>query len=108
MPSYIFLPSEKRVEVKIGDKIVFSACEHKIPMRYGCVSCRCGTCAVEVDKPGNFSPMDEDERQLLARMQLPTDGSVRLGCQAKIAQGEVRVDLAFQKKYSPSKGMLGS
>ena len=75
-------------------------------MRYGCVSCRCGTCAVKVKPTDNLIPMADDERNLLTNMQLPTDGSIRLGCQTRIKEGQVEVDIDFQDKYSPDKGLL--
>ena len=75
-------------------------------MRYGCVSCRCGTCAVRVNPAANLMPMADDERALLTNMNLPTDGSIRLGCQARIKDEKVEVDLDFQDQYSPDKGLL--
>ncbi len=75
-------------------------------MRYGCVSCRCGTCAVKVDPAANLMPMADDERALLDNMKLPIDGSIRLSCQTRIKDGTVNVDLDFQDKYSPDKGLL--
>ena len=51
-------------------------------------------------------PMADEERDLLTSMQLPTDGSIRLGCQTRIKGGQVEVDLDFQDKYSPDKGLL--
>ena len=106
MAEFIFKPSNKNVFVNTGCKILVAARKGKIKMRYGCVSCRCGTCAVRVDPPANLMPMADDERVLLTNMNLPTDGSVRLGCQTRIKDGKVDVDLDFQDKYSPDKGML--
>lgn len=51
-------------------------------------------------------PMADDERALLSTMNLPTDGSVRLGCQTRIKDGQVDVDLDFQDEYSPDKGII--
>lgn len=103
---YIFLPLKQAVDVNSGCKILVAARKGKIKMRYGCVSCRCGTCAVQVSPSSNLVPMAEDEKELLTRMQLPVDGSIRLGCQTKIACGTVEVDLDFQAKYSPDQGIL--
>jgi hypothetical protein len=48
--------------------------------------------------------MKDNERELLSRMRLPVDGSVRLACQARILAREVDVDLDFQHTYSPDDG----
>lgn len=106
MAKFIFLPIDRQVEVQNGCKVLIAARQGKVKMRYGCVSCRCGTCAVRVDRPDNLQPMASDEQELLKRMNLPTDGSIRLGCQAKIADGTVIVDLDFQQQYSPDSGLL--
>lgn len=106
MAEFIFKPCNKAVNVGTGCKILVAARKGKIKMRYGCVSCRCGTCAVKVDPAANLMPMADDERALLTSMNLPTDGSIRLGCQTRIKDGTVNVDLDFQDKYSPDKGIL--
>ena len=106
MAKFIFLPTGKEVGIHTGCKVLIAARQGKVAMRYGCVSCRCGTCAVRVDRPENLQPMADDERELLKRMKLPTGGSIRLGCQAKIADGTVTVDLDFQQQYSPDSGLL--
>lgn len=106
MAKYIFLPVGQEVEVNSGCKVLIAARQGKVAMRYGCVSCRCGTCAVRVDRPENLQPMANDEQELLERMKLPTDGSIRLGCQTKIADGTVTIDLDFQQQYSPDSGLL--
>lgn len=103
MPKIIFDPSHVQVEVDPNTKVLLAAKKGKVPLRYGCASCRCGTCAVEVSSASAFSPMRGDEEALLARMGLPTDGTVRLSCQARILS-DVTVDLAFQDTYSPDDG----
>ncbi len=106
MAEFIFKPSNKAVSVNRGCKILVAARKGNIKMRYGCVACRCGTCAVKVDPPLQLIPMADDERDLLANMNLPTDGSIRLGCQTRIQDGSVDVDLDFQDQYSPDQGLL--
>ncbi|MDE3268822.1 MAG: 2Fe-2S iron-sulfur cluster-binding protein [Pseudomonadota bacterium] len=107
MAKFVFMPQQVEVEVNADCKILVAARKGKVAMRYGCVSCRCGTCGVRIAQhPENLVPMADDERELLRQMQLPTDGTIRLGCQTKIKQDTVVVDLDFQDKYSPDKGIL--
>lgn len=109
MPQIKFLPMNQVVDVADNSKILLAAIRSKIPIRYGCASCRCGTCAVslELQKDGALSPMEEDEKKLLDRMKLPTDGTVRLACRARVQAGLTVVDLGFQNSYSPDQGELG-
>ena len=104
MPKLIFLPSGEIFDVESNTKILAAANRNKVQMRFGCASCRCGTCAVKVTYPENLSPMKSDERALLERMKLDTGGTVRLACQARLMQSEVKVDLDFQDTYSPDQG----
>ena len=78
-----------------------AATRNKVPIRFGCASCRCGTCGVAVSGNADLSKMKHDEQALLLRMGLETDGSIRLACQTRINSGHVVVDLAFQDTYSP-------
>jgi hypothetical protein len=39
--------------------------------------------------------------KLLTRLKLNVDGTHRLACQARVMDGSVDVDLAFQDEYSP-------
>jgi ferredoxin len=108
MPKLKFSPKDAQaVEavVEPNTKILAAANRLKVPIRFGCASCRCGTCGVAV-AGGTLSPMRSDERALLERMGLTSDGSVRLACQARVVDGEVAVDLAFQDTYSPDQGEL--
>jgi ferredoxin len=105
MPRLIFDPSGVEVEADANTKILSAALKAKISIQYGCASCRCGTCGIRVDSGnGTLSPMAADERQLLAKMSLDTAGEIRLACRARIMDGTVRVDLAFQLTYSPDQG----
>jgi ferredoxin len=101
MPKVTFLPPGQSFDVEPNTKILVAATRHKVPIRFGCASCRCGTCGVKVDVQGTVTPMRDDERALLTRMGLETDGTIRLACQTRIMDGEVKVDLAFQNTYSP-------
>lgn len=96
--------TQQSVEVAANTKVLAAANRQKIPLRFGCASCRCGTCAVAVTLNGEVKPMQADERALLTRMNLPTDATVRLACQTRILAGEMTVDLAFQNTYSPDQG----
>lgn len=100
-----FLPLQKTTDAVNNQKLLMAARKNQIPIRYGCASCRCGTCGVKISPVEAFHPMSSDESALLARMRLPTSGEVRLACQAKLT-GELNalVDLEFQDTYSPDDG----
>jgi ferredoxin len=101
MPKVSFQPQNVTVEVDPNTKLLVAATRNKISIRFGCASCRCGTCGVAVSGNGALTKMRPDEKALLERMGLETDGSVRLACQTRIESGEIAVDLAFQDTYSP-------
>lgn len=100
MPKVNFEPAHSEIEVDTNTKILLAAKKGKIPLRYGCASCRCGTCAVQVSRAGALSVMRPDEEALLKRIGLPLDGTVRLSCQARISD-DVTVDISYQDTYSP-------
>ena len=106
MPKVVFQPSGHRSEVEPNTKLLVAAIRAKAPIRYGCASCRCGTCGVRIDQGRDaLKPMTSNERDLLERMGLATDGHIRLACQARlIGDQEVVVDLQFQESYSPDDG----
>ena len=89
------------VTVEPNTKILVGARQGKVGIRYGCASCRCGTCAVRVEPVDELKPMSPQELELLQRMNLAIDGSIRLACQARIVSGQVAVDIDFQDSYSP-------
>ena len=97
-----FVPSGTTCSVNSGTKILRAAIKHKVPIRFGCASCRCGTCAVRIRGEGTLSSMAENERQLLATMNLSTSGDIRLSWQAKALDGTTEVDLDFQDEYDPA------
>ncbi|MBP9706267.1 MAG: 2Fe-2S iron-sulfur cluster binding domain-containing protein [Oligoflexales bacterium] len=102
-----FLPEQKVLETDESLKILLAAKRLKLNIRFGCAACRCGTCAVLVNcNSEQLSPIQNDERELLNKMRLKTDGSIRLACQAKVLSGDIEVDLAFQNSYSPDDGVI--
>jgi len=101
MPKLVFRPIGREIEVDSGTKVLAAALKNKIAIRYGCASCRCGTCGVKVSGQATVKPMEDQERALLARMKLPVDGSIRLACRTRIESGELEVDLDFQNAYTP-------
>lgn len=106
MPSICFLPDQSKIEVDENTKILVAARKAKVDIRFGCASCRCGTCAVRVSTGGGTLKAPKDnEIHLLQEMNLPTDGSIRLSCQARVMSGELEVDLNFQNEYSPDSGI---
>ena len=105
MIKVIFVPQNIVFEGEEGLKLLVAGRKAQTDIRFGCASCRCGTCGVKVDTTrGELSPMKTEERDLLKRMSLPLDGSVRLACQARVLSGEIRVDLGFQNEYDPDQG----
>lgn len=104
MPKITFTPQGIGIEVDPQTKVLAAAIRSKAPIRFGCASCRCGTCGVSISGDGKLTAMKPDEKALLTRMQLPVDGSVRLACQTRILNGEIAVDLDFQNTYSPDQG----
>jgi len=103
MPNVRFLPNDVTVAVSADAKILICARKASVAIRFGCASCRCGTCAVKVAPGEALSQMKSNEQDLLARMHLPIDGTVRLSCQAKV-RTDVDIDLSFQDTYSPDDG----
>lgn len=103
-----FLPSETEFTVPtLPIKLLVAARRAGVDIRYGCAACSCGTCAVEIKAlDGEISEMQDNEKALLTRMKLATDGTVRLACQARLLSGDVTVDLSFQDTYSPDDGVV--
>jgi ferredoxin len=97
-----FKPSNISAEAAKDTKILVTARKHQVAIRFGCASARCGTCAVKVSDENAFSPMQPNESALLKRMNLSTDGDVRLSCQARsTGERDCEVDISFQDTYSP-------
>jgi ferredoxin len=105
MSNITFIPANKKVEAIQEQKLLVTARKNQIPIRFGCASCRCGTCGVKVSEPQAFLPMKDDEKILLTRMKLSTTGEVRLACQARLSGTvDTAVDISFQDTYSPDDG----
>jgi len=101
MPRVTFVPAQKSAEVDANTKLLLCGRKAGAEVRFGCASCRCGTCGVKIlAGVEQISPMKPDEEKLLKRLKLVTDGSVRLACQAR-AMGDCVVDLDFQDTYTP-------
>ena len=102
MPKIIFQSVNIEIDVQPESKVLASAIRNKVPIRYGCGACRCGTCGIAVDaSKAKLNPIDKDEMAMLKKIKLATDGSVRLACKTKMLSGELIVDLDFQDTYSP-------
>ena len=103
MPTIKFLPSEKEVEVKTDTKVLACAIKAKEDIRFSCGASKCGTCAVKIiaKTRTKMNNMDPAEKELLTRLQLKTDGYIRLACRAKLIEGDVEIDLSFQDQYDP-------
>lgn len=104
MPKVTFLPQKLAFDAEPNTKLLVTANRNKVPIRFGCASCRCGTCGVRVSGTAELSKMKDDESALLTRMGLAVDGTIRLACQTRIMAGDVTVDLDFQNEYSPDDG----
>lgn len=83
-----------------------------VPHRHDCGGkALCGTCRVAVSG-GRLSPLGERERARLAAVGEPTDGSVRLACQARPAGAlalRALVTLAGEGAAgSPARGAAGA
>jgi ferredoxin len=102
MPTLIFLPENQQYEVDADTKILAAAVRNKVNIRFGCGALRCGTCGVKVDSAdGCLSPLKDDEKQMLEKLKLPVDGSVRMACRTRVVSGTIKIDLDFQPTYSP-------
>ena len=105
MPQIIFLPSQNSVEVEKQTKILVAARKASVAIRFGCAACRCGMCGILVTSgQDHLSPMKKEEENLIKRLKLSCDGSVRLACQARI-EGDCIIDLDFQENYNPDIGI---
>ncbi len=98
MPTVTFYPEKITFAADVGTKILVVAKKSKVDIRFGCAACKCGTCAVKISDKTSCLPMQEDEKALLNKIKLQTDGLVRLSCRAKI-QADLVVDLDFQNSY---------
>ncbi|MCX6130897.1 MAG: 2Fe-2S iron-sulfur cluster-binding protein [Proteobacteria bacterium] len=101
MPRITFLPAQTSVEVDTNTKLLLAGRKAGVDLRFGCASCRCGTCGVlVVNGADKLSSMKQDELILLKKLKLPTDSTIRMACQAR-AMGDCTIDLDFQNQYTP-------
>jgi ferredoxin len=106
LPELTFLPDALTTSLPENTKLLVAARRAKLPIRFGCAACQCGTCGVKITSGAeNLSAMKENEKSLLEAMHLSSDGSIRLSCQARIMSGKASVDLSFQGSYDPEKGL---
>ena len=101
MPQVTFTPAQQSVVVDSNTKVLLAGRKAGVDVRFGCASCRCGTCGVKIlEGADQLSTIKPDEAKLLKRLKLETDGSVRLACQARV-NGDCKIDLTFQDTYTP-------
>ena len=106
MPKVQFMPSGVTVDVDQNVKILVAARRAKVPIRYGCASCRCGTCGIAVRvQDGTLNAIAEDEKIMLQRLGLNVNGEHRMACRARVMAGTVQVDLDFQDTYEPPESL---
>jgi ferredoxin len=105
MSKISFFPANKTIEATPDQKLLVAMRKNQIPVRFGCASCKCGTCGIKVSDPNAFAPMKADEQALLKRMKLSENGEIRLACQARCSgAADTSVDVDFQDTYSPDDG----
>jgi ferredoxin len=76
---------DKKIEIVDGTAIKEACMELDIP--FGCQSGICGTCKIEIlEGSDNLSPLSLEEQEMGDR-----DTNHRLGCQAKIMHGIVKI-----------------
>lgn len=104
MAKVIFVPSQQTCDVAPQTKILLAGRPAGVQIRFGCAACRCGTCAVRIESgQDQLSPLKKDEEKMLLKLKLPSDGSIRLACQARVL-GDCIIDLDFQDEYTPDVG----
>ena len=74
-------------EISDGSEIK-RICEEKFRIPFGCEDGICGTCRIKIiDGLDNLTPKNQKEEDMF-----PGEPNVRLACQCKIKQGDVKVD----------------
>lgn len=95
-PEVIFLPQEKRVEIKLDSSLLEIIECNDMQIESGCRMGMCGADPVAVlDGMDNLSPMGEDEQTTLERLGLA--GNNRLACCARV-RGSVTVSLKPERQ----------
>jgi 2Fe-2S ferredoxin len=94
MPTIRFENLGESFEVDAGTSVLECALDNNLPLDHDCGgNCACTTCHIFV-KAGmeNLSPMSEDEKSLLEAND-KLDANSRLGCQSRIRQGSISVEI---------------
>ncbi|MFK7872056.1 MAG: 2Fe-2S iron-sulfur cluster-binding protein [Oligoflexales bacterium] len=91
---YLRLSNGNEYEVEVGTRLLGFLVRAKVPLKYGCASCRCGTCLIRVE--GECSDMDSDEKELLKRMGFE-QSEVRLACRLIMGDADLFLDLESQE-----------
>lgn len=100
MPLVTFIPDQVEAEVDENTKLLVAGRRSKSSIRFGCASCKCGTCAVKIDSSqGSLNEIDADERKMLDKLRLSDSPDVRMACKARVMSGNLTVDLEFQNQY---------
>lgn len=100
MPVIKFTPDNLQIEVEENTKVLVAARKVKANIRFGCASCRCGTCAVRLKMENSIlTPADEGELKMLKKLELDGMSDIRMACRTRIISGELEVDLDFQNEY---------
>ena len=88
-----FLPAGARVDCAAGESVFEVARRSQIPVTTACVGqANCGLCRVKVvSGEANLSPFNAAERKHLGNVYFIN--KVRLSCQARVAGGDVVVEL---------------
>jgi ferredoxin, 2Fe-2S len=94
MPKVTFLPLDLTVEVEQGTTLLDAALDNGIEIEHNCGGvCACTTCHVIVKKgEDNLSELEDNEDDRLNMADGLTITS-RLGCQAKVENGDVTVEI---------------
>lgn len=105
MPTITFLPSGKTVEVPAGTSILEAATTAQVDLDHACGGvCACSTCHVVVQEGyGTLPEATEDEEDQLDEAVALTPRS-RLGCQAKVQQANLVVEIPRHSRNLVSEG----
>lgn len=94
MPTIRFENLGESFEVNAGTSVLECAIDNNLPLDHDCGgNCACTTCHILV-KSGmeNLNPMGDDEKSLLEANDKLDEGA-RLGCQSRIRQGVLVVEI---------------
>jgi uncharacterized 2Fe-2S/4Fe-4S cluster protein (DUF4445 family) len=98
MPRVTFLPAGREVECADGTSLFDAGGGAAAGIETSCVGKgTCGLCRVKVIRGGEFlSPYTDEEQKHLGNVYFLT--KVRLSCRARVAGGDVVVELAPRRK----------